>query len=164
MCRRHLSRRTRGRYHRRPCAPFHPAWKCSATAGAGTMFYRPRQPLRRVRHDKPKKSSNADNQYVLQTYAAAGSRWPMGHGRAAASTPRARTLSGFHLRHRRQLAWATVTLPGCRPSAARLPRWQHTSNLFYTAPCGRLAKKLCRRTGMDARFLWQLRRRGQRGR
>ena len=26
---------------------------------------------------------------------------------------------------------------------------QHTSNLYYTAPCGKLAKKLCRRTGMS---------------
>lgn len=29
---------------------------------------------------------------------------------------------------------------------------QHTSNLYYTAPCGKLAKKLCRRTGMDKVF------------
>ena len=29
---------------------------------------------------------------------------------------------------------------------------QHTSNLYYTAPDGKLAKKLCRRTGLDAVF------------
>ena len=29
---------------------------------------------------------------------------------------------------------------------------QHTSNLYYTAPCGRLARKLCHRTGMDRVF------------
>ena len=29
---------------------------------------------------------------------------------------------------------------------------QHTSNLYYTAPCGKLAKKLCKRTGMDKVF------------
>lgn len=29
---------------------------------------------------------------------------------------------------------------------------QHTSNVYYTAPCGKLAKKLCRRTGMDKVF------------
>ena len=30
---------------------------------------------------------------------------------------------------------------------------QHTSNLYYTAPDGKLAKKICRRTGLDAVFL-----------
>ena len=29
---------------------------------------------------------------------------------------------------------------------------QHTSNLYYTAPCGKLAKKLCKRTGMNKVF------------
>ena len=29
---------------------------------------------------------------------------------------------------------------------------QHTSNLYYTAPDGKLAKKICRRTGLDAVF------------
>ena len=29
---------------------------------------------------------------------------------------------------------------------------QHTSNLYYTAPCGKLAKRLCRLTGMDKVF------------
>ena len=29
---------------------------------------------------------------------------------------------------------------------------QHTSNLYYTAPCGKLAKKLCKRTGMSKVF------------
>ena len=29
---------------------------------------------------------------------------------------------------------------------------QHTSNLYYTAPCGKLAKKLCKRTGMSKAF------------
>ena len=29
---------------------------------------------------------------------------------------------------------------------------QHTSNLYYTAPCGALAEELCRRTGLDAVF------------
>lgn len=28
----------------------------------------------------------------------------------------------------------------------------HTSNLYYSAPCGKLAKKICKRTGMDAVF------------
>ena len=29
---------------------------------------------------------------------------------------------------------------------------QHTSNLYYTAPCGKLAKKLCKRTGQSRVF------------
>ena len=29
---------------------------------------------------------------------------------------------------------------------------QHSSNLYYTAPCGKLAKKLCKRTGMSKVF------------
>ena len=29
---------------------------------------------------------------------------------------------------------------------------QHTSNLYYTAPCGRLARRLCQRTGLDRVF------------
>ena len=29
---------------------------------------------------------------------------------------------------------------------------QHTSNLYYTAPCAKLAKRLCKRTGMDKVF------------
>ena len=31
-------------------------------------------------------------------------------------------------------------------------RLQHSSNLYYTAPCGKLAKKLCKRTGMSKVF------------
>jgi len=34
----------------------------------------------------------------------------------------------------------------------QLAKVQHTSNLYYTAPCGKLAKKLCKRTGMDKVF------------
>ena len=34
----------------------------------------------------------------------------------------------------------------------QLNKIQHTSNLYYTAPCGKLAKKLCKRTGMSKVF------------
>ena len=34
----------------------------------------------------------------------------------------------------------------------QLHRVQHTSNLYYTAPCGKLAKKLCKRTGTSKVF------------
>ena len=32
-------------------------------------------------------------------------------------------------------------------------RLQHTSNLYYTDPCGQLAETLCKRTGFDKVFL-----------
>ena len=35
---------------------------------------------------------------------------------------------------------------------AQAGKLQHTSNLYYTEPCGALAEKLCRRTGLDAVF------------
>ena len=35
---------------------------------------------------------------------------------------------------------------------AQLHRFQHTSNLYYTAPCAELAKMLCERTGMKRVF------------
>ena len=45
----------------------------------------------------------------------------------------------------------------CHPAwvaavTAQAGKLQHTSNLYYTEPCGALAEKLCRRTGLDAVF------------
>ncbi|HIZ61834.1 MAG TPA: acetylornithine/succinylornithine family transaminase [Candidatus Gemmiger avistercoris] len=45
----------------------------------------------------------------------------------------------------------------CHPAwvaavSAQAGRLQHTSNLYYTEPCGALAEELCRRTGLDAVF------------
>ena len=34
----------------------------------------------------------------------------------------------------------------------QLSKLQHTSNLYYTSPCGKLAKLLCERTGMKKVF------------
>ncbi len=39
-----------------------------------------------------------------------------------------------------------------RAVAAQAGALQHTSNLYYTAPCGQLAETLCRRTGLDRVF------------
>ena len=36
--------------------------------------------------------------------------------------------------------------------AAQAGQLQHTSNLYYTAPCTRVARKLCKRTGLDKVF------------
>ena len=43
------------------------------------------------------------------------------------------------------LAWAEAV-------SQQAHKLQHTSNLYYTAPCGKLAKKLCKRTGMSKVF------------
>lgn len=45
----------------------------------------------------------------------------------------------------------------CHPAwvqavSAQAARLQHTSNLYYTEPCGALAAELCRRTGLNAVF------------
>ena len=91
-----------------------------------------------------------DNKYVLHTYARSRVVLAEGHGMTAADPEGKRYLdftSGIGVN----------SLGYCHPAwvqavcdqAATL---QHTSNLYYTAPCGKLAKKLCRRTGMDAVF------------
>lgn len=45
----------------------------------------------------------------------------------------------------------------CHPAwvaavSAQATTLQHTSNLYYTEPCGALAEEICRRTGLDAVF------------
>lgn len=45
----------------------------------------------------------------------------------------------------------------CHPAwvaavSAQAATLQHTSNLYYTEPCGALAEEICRRTGLDAVF------------
>lgn len=40
----------------------------------------------------------------------------------------------------------------CAAVTAQLGRVQHTSNLYYTEPCAKLAEHLCRRTGMKKVF------------
>ena len=39
-----------------------------------------------------------------------------------------------------------------RAVKAQLDAFQHTSNLYYTAPCANLAKMLCERTGLKRVF------------
>ncbi|MBP5661853.1 MAG: aminotransferase class III-fold pyridoxal phosphate-dependent enzyme, partial [Clostridia bacterium] len=40
----------------------------------------------------------------------------------------------------------------CRAVTEQVNRLQHTSNLYYTEPCARLAEALCARTGMNKVF------------
>ncbi len=91
-----------------------------------------------------------DNKYVLRTYARSQVVLAEGHGMTAAD-PEGKCYLDF------TSGIGVNSLGYCHPAwvqavcdqAATL---QHTSNLYYTAPCGKLAKKLCRRTGMDAVF------------
>ena len=57
----------------------------------------------------------------------------------------------FYLRHRRQFAGVLPPRMGAR-RAGQAAALQHTSNLYYTEPCGALAQALCARTGLDAVF------------
>ena len=91
-----------------------------------------------------------DNKYVLHTYARSRVVLAEGHGMTAAD-PEGKCYLDF------TSGIGVNSLGYCHPAwvqavcdqAATL---QHTSNLYYTAPCGKLAKKLCCRTGMDAVF------------
>ena len=58
-------------------------------------------------------------------------------------------------------AWATATWSGrlgycdlewAEAVSRQAHKLQHTSNLYYTAPCSKLAKNLCRRTGLSKVF------------
>lgn len=91
-----------------------------------------------------------DNKYVLHTYARSRVVLAEGHGMTAADPEGKRYLdftSGIGVN----------SLGYCHPAwvkavADQAATLQHTSNLYYTAPDGKLAKKLCRRTGLDAVF------------
>ena len=48
--------------------------------------------------------------------------------------------------------FGTADEPWQRAVMDQLSRLQHTSNLYYTEPCARLAKLLCERTGMKKVF------------
>ena len=91
-----------------------------------------------------------DNKYVMHTYARSPLVLASGHGLTAAD-PEGNTYLDFtsgigvNSLGYTDAAWvAAVT--------AQLNTLQHTSNLYYTSPCGKLAKKLCRLTGLDKVF------------
>ncbi len=91
-----------------------------------------------------------DNEYVLHTYG----RNLLSSKKAMASMPRApRARNTLIL----PAASASYSLGYCDLTWAeavseQAHKLQHTSNLYYTAPCGKLAKKLCKRTGMSKVF------------
>ena len=100
--------------------------------------------------NKPKKLFPVDNDYILHTYGRSQVVLAEGEGMTARDADGKSYLdftSGIGVN----------SLGYCHPAwvravADQAATLQHTSNLYYTAPDGKLAKKLCRRTGLDAVF------------
>ena len=91
-----------------------------------------------------------DNEYVLHTYNRSPIVLEKGHGLYAEGPEGQKYLDftsgiGVNSLGYCDLAWAEAV-------SQQAHKLQHTSNLYYTAPCGKLAKKLCKRTGMSKVF------------
>ena len=91
-----------------------------------------------------------DNEYVLHTYNRNPIVLEKGHGLRAAGPEGQQYLDftsgiGVNSLGYCDLDWAEAV-------SEQAHKLQHTSNLYYTAPCGKLAKKLCKRTGMSKAF------------
>lgn len=96
------------------------------------------------------KTIKRDDQYVLHTY-----------NRSPIVIERGQGMTAYDADGKAYLDFTSgigVNVLGfCHPAwtaavAEQAGQLQHTSNLYYTGPCGKLAKKLCRRTGLDAVF------------
>ena len=91
-----------------------------------------------------------DNDYVLHTYKRNPIVIERGHGMHAYGPEGQDYLDftsgiGVNSLGYCDLDWADAV-------ARQAHKLQHTSNLYYTAPCSKLAKRLCRRTGMNKVF------------
>ena len=91
-----------------------------------------------------------DNEYVLHTYNRNPVVLEKGHGLYAEGPEGQKYLDftsgiGVNSLGYCDLAWAEAV-------SDQAHKLQHTSNLYYTAPCGKLAKKLCKRTGQSRVF------------
>ena len=91
-----------------------------------------------------------DNEYVLHTYNRNPIVLEKGHGLRAAGPEGQQYLDftsgiGVNSLGYCDLDWAEAV-------SEQAHKLQHASNLYYTAPCGKLAKKLCKRTGMSKVF------------
>ncbi|MDD4849122.1 MAG: acetylornithine/succinylornithine family transaminase [Gemmiger sp.] len=97
-----------------------------------------------------KKVIKRDDTYVMHTYARSPIALAHGHGLQVWDANGKAYLDftsgiGVNVLGFTDAGWvAAVT--------AQLNTLQHSSNLYYTAPCGKLAKKLCHRTGLDKVF------------
>lgn len=91
-----------------------------------------------------------DDKYVAHTYGRSSLVLEKGRGMIALDTQGKEYLdftSGI----------GVTSLGYCHPDwvaavEKQLETLPHTSNLYYTAPCGKLAKRLCKITGMDKVF------------
>ena len=91
-----------------------------------------------------------DNEYVLHTYNRSPIVLEKGHGLYAEGPEGQKYLdftSGIGVN---SLGYCDVDWAEAVSEQAH--KLQHTSNLYYTAPCGKLAKKLCKRTGQSRVF------------
>ena len=91
-----------------------------------------------------------DNEYVLHTYGSNPVVLEKGHGLYAEGPAGQNYLeftSGIGVN---SLGYCDVDWAEAVSEQAH--KLQHTSNLYYTAPCGKLAKRLCARTGLDQVF------------
>ena len=91
-----------------------------------------------------------DDHYVLHTYGRNPIVLEKGHGLYAEGPEGQKYLDftsgiGVNSLGYCDLTWAEAV-------SEQAHKLQHTSNLYYTVPCGKLAKKLCKRTGMDQVF------------
>lgn len=91
-----------------------------------------------------------DNKYIMHTYGRSPIVIERGEGMTAIDADGNRYLDftsgiGVNALGYAHPAW----LQAVTEQAAKV---QHTSNLYYTAPCGRLARRICHRTGMDRVF------------
>ena len=91
-----------------------------------------------------------DSEYVLHTYNRNPIVLEKGHGLYAEGPEGQKYLDltsgiGVNSLGYCDVDWAEAV-------AEQAHKLQHTSNLYYTAPCGKLAKKLCKRTGMSKVF------------
>lgn len=96
------------------------------------------------------KVMDRDNKYIMHTY-----------GRSPVVIERGEGMTAFDAEGRKYLDFTSGI--GVNSLGFAHPAWvaavteqagkvQHTSNLYYTAPCGRLARRICQRTGMDRVF------------
>lgn len=96
------------------------------------------------------KVMDRDNKYIMHTY-----------GRSPVVIERGEGMTAIDAEGRRYLDFTSGI--GVNSLGFAHPAWvaavteqagkvQHTSNLYYTAPCGRLARRICQRTGMDRVF------------
>ena len=91
-----------------------------------------------------------DGEYVLHTYNRNPIVLEKGHGLRAIGPEGQQYLDftsgiGVNSLGYCDLDWAEAV-------SEQAHKLQHSSNLYYTAPCGKLAKKLCKRTGMSKVF------------